>query len=114
MPEEENSTGPQVQEFQRRVPFVDRKVSEIKPEDIRIRIMGTIVDKKGNVVVIDDGSGKINANFEEPVKLEANTLVRAFGRVVPIEAGFELQGEIIQNMAELDMELFKKVKELGG
>lgn len=106
--ETQSETG----EFQRRLPFIDRKISEIKPEDIKVSILGTIVDKKGDIIVIDDGSGKINAIFEEPVNFEVNTLVRIFGRVIPVETGLELRGEIIQDMTGLDMELYKKVKEL--
>ena len=89
-------------------------MSEIKTGDIRICLIGTIIDKSkgGSMVVIDDGTGKINANFESEVKNEVNQLVRVFGRVIPMENGFELQGEIIQDMSKLDMGLWKRFKKL--
>ncbi len=104
MPEEER-------EFQRRFPSLERKISDVQPEDIRVSLLGTIVDKKEETIILDDGTGKIAARFEGPVKLPPNCLVRVMGRVVPIEGGFELQGEIIQDMSGLNMELHRKVRE---
>ena len=101
-------------EFQRRLPAKARKISDIKPEDIRVGITGTIIGKQGNVIVLDDGSGKVNASFEEPIKFGENQLVRVFGRVMPLESGVEIQGEIIQDMKGLDLELKKRVEKLEG
>ena len=98
--------------FQRMLPSVERKVSDIKEEDIRVRVLGTVVDKTDTSVVVDDGTGNIMANFEEPIKAEMNQLVRVFGRVISTADGKELQGEVLQNMTGLDMELYKKVSEV--
>ena len=98
--------------FQRRMPSVERKVSEIKPEDVRISIIGTVIDMKENKMVVDDGTGKIEVVFDDPVKTELNKMVRVFGRVIPIEEGFELQGEILQDMSQLDLELRKKIEDI--
>jgi hypothetical protein len=99
--------------FQRRLPSLERKVSEIKPEDIRISVIGTVIDMKDTKIVIDDGSGKIEVVFDDPVKVEMNKMVRVFGRVIPIEEGYELQGEVLQDMSQLDLELKKKFGELN-
>ncbi len=101
-------------EFQRRLPAKERNISDIKPEDIRVGVTGTIIGKQGNIIVLDDGSGKVNVSFEEPVKFRENQLVRVFGRVMPLESGVEIQGEIMQDMEGLDLELKKKVENLGG
>ena len=97
-------------QFQRRMPSVERKVSEIKPEDIRVRVLGTVIDKQENKLVVDDGTGKIEAIFDDPVNVELKKMVRVFGRVIPLEDGFEIQGEILQDMSQLDLELHKKVE----
>ena len=110
MPEQGESGG-----FQRRLPTIDRKISEIGSEDIRVRITGTVVDKKGSTVVIDDGTGKAEVNFIEPKALEmcgVNKLVRVFGRVIPLESGFEFQGELAQDMSGLDLALMRRVSEM--
>ena len=96
----------------RRLPFIGKRISEISKDDVRVRLFGTIIDKKENMIVMDDGTGKINVSFAEPVKFETNRMVRVFGRVIPMEEGFEIQGEIIQDMNDVDLDLYKKVNEL--
>ncbi len=100
--------------FQRRMPCIEKKVAEITPDDIRVRILGTVIDKKDNRLVVDDGTGKIDIVFDEPVNTELNKFVRIFGRVIPAEGGVELQGEIIQDMSRLDKELLKKVEDVNA
>lgn len=96
----------------RRLPSLGKRISEIGKGDVRVRLLGTVIDKKDNIIVIDDGTGKINVTFEEPVKFETNQLVRVLGRVIPMEEGFEIQGEVIQDMKGVDLDLYKKVNEL--
>jgi hypothetical protein len=97
---------------QRMLPSVDRKVSEIKEDDMRVRVLGTVIDKTETSVVIDDGTGTVTANFEEPVQTEVNKQARVFGRVVNTSGGLELMGELVQDMSGLDTELRKRVDEL--
>lgn len=99
-------------DFQRRLPSVEREISGIQPEDIRVSLVGTVLDKQENSMVIDDGTGKITVRSEEPIKAEVNGLVRVFGRVIPIENGAELQCDVVQDMKELDLDLRKQIKGL--
>jgi len=99
-------------DFQRRLPSVEREVASIKPEDIRVSLIGTVIDKKDTSMIVDDGTGKITLRTEDPITVEANSLVRVFGRVIPMEEGFELQCDVVQDMSKLDMELRKQVKSL--
>ena len=96
----------------RRLPAVERKIGEIGKNDVRVSVLGTIVDKKDNVVVIDDGTGKIQVTFDDTVSCEIKQLVRIFGRVIPIENGVELQGELCQDMSKVDLDMYKKVKDM--
>jgi hypothetical protein len=102
------------EEFQRRLPSVERAIAEIRPDDIRVSVIGTLIDKnkEGTRFMVDDGVGKIAVGVDSPVKAEMNQLVRVFGRVIPLENGSELQGDIVQDMSALDMGLFKRVKGL--
>ena len=93
---------------------MERAVGNIKQDDIRIKVIGTVLDIQDNRVVLDDGTGKIDAVFDSPPEVEANQLVCVFGRVISLENGFELQGEFLQKLEGLDMELRKKVLELEG
>lgn len=96
----------------KRMPFAEKRISSIKGSDSRIRVFGTVIDAKDNVAVIDDGTGRITVTFEEPVKAELNSMVRAFGRILPAENGFEMQGEFLQDMSHVDPKLYQKVSDL--
>lgn len=102
------------EEFQRRLPSLERDIADIRPEDIRVSVIGTMIDKndEGTRLVLDDGTGKVAISAESPVTMEVNKIVRVFGRVIPLEKGVELQGEIVQDMSKLDRELLKSVKGL--
>jgi hypothetical protein len=104
---------PEFQDFQKRMPSVDRTVSGIKHDDIRVAIVGTVIDSQENRVIIDDGTGKVTVSFEDPVKAENTKLVRVLGRVIPMDNGVELQGDVLQPMDGMDMELKKRVDELA-
>ena len=111
MPEEAGQEVPGA-DFRRRLPSVFRQVCDIRPGDIRVSVIGTVIDKAEDGIVLDDGSGKIDITLTEPFEAELNGLVRVFGRVIPMEGGFQLQGEIVQNMKGLDLELLKRVEQL--
>lgn len=94
----------------RRSPAVMRKISEINPEkDIRVRILGKVIDKNDNFIIIDDGSSK--AEIITDINAEMNDFVRVFARVLPLEDGYELRAEIIQDINSLNIDLYKKVWE---
>jgi len=98
-------------EFQyRRQPASPRKVSEINPErDIRVRILGHVIDKSDGMLVVDDGSSKAEIITNEFDAFDIDDLVRVFCRVLPLEQGYELRAEVIQKMDKMDMDLYKKV-----
>jgi uncharacterized protein YdeI (BOF family) len=118
MPEDTQGTqgvlGQQGQQgdFRRRMPSVSRKVSELAQNDIRVSVVGTIIDVSGGNMVLDDGTGKVNISFENPPDLKTNQLVRVFGRVMPADGWIELQGELAQPMEGLDLELRRKAEKL--
>ncbi len=91
----------------RRLPAVERKVADVSERDIRIRLLGTIIDKQEDFIVLDDGTGKIKIGGQ--TTLEQNQLIRVIGKVVVGENGVEIQSEFIQNMEKLDLELLKAV-----
>ncbi len=98
-------------EFQyKRQPAVPRKITDINPEtDIRVRVLGHVIDKSEGVLVVDDGTSKSEIITDEFDAFDVDDLVRIFARVLPLENGYELRAEIIQKMNSMDMELYKKV-----
>ena len=99
----------QDQQFRRRMPSPLTRVSEIKPTDQRVSVVGTVIGKADDGIVVDDGSGRIDVSLEGETK-DIPERVRVFGRVVPMEEGFQLQGEFVQDMSKLDLELLNKVR----
>jgi hypothetical protein len=93
----------------KRNPAVHRKISDINPEkDIRVRILGNVIDANESSLVIDDGHSKAEV-IADNIDCKAGDTVRVFARVLPLEEGYELRGEIIQVVNELDLDLYKKV-----
>jgi len=91
----------------RRLPASRRRISDISPEkDIRIRVLGKVLDKSSSTVIIDDGSGKAEIFVDE---LPDNDFVQIFARVLPLEDGYELRAEAVQDMDKLDIDLHKKI-----
>ncbi len=98
-------------EMQRRIAAAEKPISEIKPEDIRVRVVGKVVDKNDEYVVIDDGTGKINVVTDKP-DLAIGLTLRVIGRIFASEQGLELRSEIIQDINNLDLKLYRQVREL--
>lgn len=93
----------------RRFPALPRKIAEINPEkDIRVRILGHVIDKVNGSLVVDDGSAKTEIIAEEAT-VEVNSVARFFCRVMPLETGYELRAEIIQDMSSLDLNLYREI-----
>ncbi|MBI2676149.1 MAG: replication protein RepA [Candidatus Aenigmarchaeota archaeon] len=100
------------EDIRKRLPSIGKKIADIGQEDVRVRILGTVIHKDTGSLVIDDGTGRVTATFDSEPKATVNQLVRVFGRVIPMEEGLVIQGEIIQDMSGLDIELLKKVEEI--
>ena len=90
-----------------RLAAAPRKITDINPEkDVRVRILGRIIDKADGTIVVDDGSSTAQIVTDSG---EVDDFVCVFARVLPLEDGYELRGEIVQNKNGLDMALYKKI-----
>lgn len=86
--------------------YVTRQISEVSPMDLLVSLMGNVNAVGENSFVLDDGTGKIEVSSDIPV--ERSKLLRVFCSV----ADEKLKADIVQDVEGLDLELFKKVKEL--
>ena len=69
------------------MPAIPRKISDINPEkDIRVRLLGRVIDKSDNTIIIDDGSGKAEIIVENESDFERLNIndVRACPKVLCI------------------------------
>lgn len=91
----------------------DRKISEIRSGDERVRVVGLVVDRGEADFVLDDGTGRISVFFDDPETLKAveiGSKVRVFGTPLDVGRGHELHCEILQRVDMLDLELYEEVR----
>ena len=99
----------------KRTPAIEKNISNIVDTDTRIRILGTILDMSESSVLIDDGSGKIEIEFDdsqEIIGLVNGQTVRIICKVLPLIDGYACKGECVQRMDGFDRELYNKTKKI--
>ena len=102
-------------ENQRRAPARPKNIEEIDPkDDIRVRVIGTVLSIEDDSISLDDGTGTVEVFLEEEKMedLEENQRIRILGRVLPTPDSFEIQGEIVQDFSDVDPELYDRVKKV--
>ena len=88
-------------ETQRRAPAEPKDIDDIEPQnDIRVRIIGTVLSVDEDSLSVDDGSGTVEVFMEEEEleEIDENDRVRVLGRVLPTPDSFEIQGEVRGNL----------------
>lgn len=91
-----------------------RRISEIKTADDQVQVIGLVVDEEESTLVLDDGSGNINVLFEDPALVKdvgVGSKVRVFGTPLNVGDTHEIHATIVQNLDDLDLDLYKKVME---
>jgi hypothetical protein len=105
------------QKPRRRAPAPERKIAELQPEqDIRARLMGTIIGVTDSSILLDDGSGKVEVIFDQSEALlgmEEGKFVRVVVRILPLIDGYECRGECIQQLDGFDVKLYKSAREIS-
>lgn len=103
----ENSTDG---EDRRRAPSKFKKVEDVDGDDIRVAVTGTIVDKEEETLIIDDGTGNLEVEFdlsEDLSDFENGDMVRIIGR----PTGDTMDGEVIQDFSDFDIDLYEEALE---
>lgn len=102
-------------ENQRRAPARPKDIEEIDPQnDIRVRVVGTVISVDDDSVTIDDSTGSVEVFLEDDAMedLEEQQRIRVLGRVLPTPDSFEIQGEIVQSFEDVDPEIYDSVKKV--
>lgn len=102
-------------ENQRRAAATPKNIEDIEPrDDIRVRIVGTIISKEDSSINLDDGTGTVEAFLEDEdmEDIEENQRIRVLGRVLPTPDSFELQAEVVQDFSDVDTDLHDRVKKV--
>ena len=91
------------------VNFIERAISNLKKEDLKIAVSGVIIDKGKSSFMIDDGTGRAGVFFEGDIL--NGKYIRVFGRLVNFE-NKEIEAEFIQDLDKIDKRLHKKLLEM--
>lgn len=94
----------------RKAPAVERRVSDIDPSDIKVRVLGTVARKGDGFFVLEDETGEIKVKTDQDVS--PKSLVRVFGRPCKTGEKLELEADLVQDMTGLDKKLYKKLHSL--
>jgi len=92
--------------------YAEKKIEEIKQEDLKVSVSGVIVSKKNNFMILDDGNNQIRITFDNEINFKENDYVRVFADVLYIDDNLELKLELIQDLSKIDKLLYKKVQYL--
>jgi len=104
---------PEEKFLRRRLPAVERRIIDIHPEiDVRVKLIGTVIDTSANSMILDDGTGKVEIILDEQPYFQPGQLVKVIARVLPLIDGFECKGETIQNLEGFNLDLYRKAKEV--
>ncbi len=97
----------------KRAPAVYKNIKDINPEkDSRVRILGKVINKKDDIMILDDGTGVAEIALMDNFDFAIGETVRVFCRVLPLEEGYELRGEIVQKVGDLNIEYYNKAVKL--
>ena len=104
------------QQQYKRKPAVERKINKVNQEDIRVKIIGRVIDKKENIFLLDDGTGTAEVMYDpEMIKktFNINDLIKLFARVLLSDGkDVQLQAEAIQNINDLNLDLYKRIMDV--
>jgi len=98
----------------RRAPAIYRTISSIDNiKDIRVRLLGKVVEKMNGSIIFEDYSGKTEIIIDNYIveSLNIGETIRIFCRVMQLDNGRELRAELIQDMNNMDRELYEKIFE---
>ena len=90
--------------------YQEKFIKDLSHNDSKVALSGFIIDRKENMLVIDDTTGTIIAFVEN--KLDKNHFARVFGNLVRTDNGFQLYGDIVQNLNAVNKKIYNKVKVL--
>ena len=100
----------------RRLPAIEKHISDITiDEDVRVRILGTVLEASEASLLIDDGSGKAEVTFDDENSLNGVSkghIIRVVARVLPLIDGYVLKGECVQTLEGFDINLYKRAKQI--
>ncbi|MBI4163086.1 MAG: replication protein RepA [Candidatus Aenigmarchaeota archaeon] len=102
-----NQESPNQQFAFRRMPAVLKAIRDVNEKDIRLRLVGTVIDCQNGSILLDDGTGQAEVISEQSAKV--GSFVRIFTRVLQLENKYELRAETVQDLSDVNKRLYKQI-----
>lgn len=105
----------------RRKPAQERWIRELSDQDLqkRVKVLGSILDIKSEpnqdqtYAILDDGTGRVEIVVNHPISFKTGNQIRILGILGKTDQDeYIIDAEIIQDMKNLDIDLYKRVKEV--
>lgn len=94
-------------------PAVWKIISELKPEDLRVRLIGRVIDLKDDIMIIDDGTGTILVNNSAVNQKPLKSIVLVIGSVHQRTDGkLVVDAEIIKDFDNINFEIYLKTYDI--
>ena len=98
---------------ERTIVSVEKRISEITPSDRRITIIGMVVGRGVNYILVQDDTGVARVYTEEPNKYKVKKPVMVIGLVSTVsQSSIELIEEQIVDLSGLELTIYLKTREL--
>jgi|GEM_PF-1013265 len=95
------------------VSSIEKRISEITPTDQKVTIVGIVVGRGVNYILVQDDTGVARVYTEEPSGYEVKKPVMVIGLVnAASESNVELIEEQIVNLDGLELTIYLKAREL--
>jgi len=99
-------------------PYEEMKISEIREAGRKVCVFGRVIDREGDALIIDDGSGKLQVDLSflknpELLKgLKIGEKVRIFGGVTTRGGEAIVVADVVQLAMDFDEELWEKIRKI--
>lgn len=112
-----------MEQTRRRKPASQKWINELNDEDLQsqVRVLGSIVDiqsiqdetQEKISIILDDGTDTIRIILDKSIPLKIGDQIRVYGTLGKTEKeDYILDAEIVQDMNQLDLELYKRVQDV--
>ena len=96
----------------------EKKISELSAEDIRVKVVGKVIEKdsSNDSIVIEHNGNQLRVLLNNKLfqDIEVGKIIRVMGIIAPPLEGetVELRGELVQDFSGLDLSLYEKYLKL--
>ena len=94
--------------------YVGTLISQINEEMLKVRIVGKIIEKDDDSVIIDDGTGAVRVRYNKDVvkeleKIEIGSITFIFGKVVKVGNDIIIFADFVREAEKFDLKKYKKI-----